>query len=226
MMKQQNFGKFASLGAMTLLGFNLVAPQNAQAIISGVSASTDMGSGFGTNIQNTINGNGLSSLSLTATHDPTSIPNSWVSSSGLTGNITFDLGGQYDLSSLSFWNQNGGGPGSSGSTGIRGVTIQTSNDNVSYTNLAGGPTQFSQVAASGNASPEIFNFTPVQASFVRFQVSSNWGDSDQTGFAEVQFDDSSTAVPFEFSPTLGLLAVGGLIGISHLRKSTKSFKLK
>lgn len=225
-MKQQNFGKLASLSVISLLGWNLIAPQNAQAIITGVSASTNMGANFSTNIQNTVNGNGLSSLSLTATHDGTNPSNSWVSSGVTTGNITFDLGGLHDLSSLSFWNQNGGGPGSLGSTGIRGVTVQTSNDNVNYTDLAGGPTQFLQVTANNNASPEIFNFTPVQASSVRFQVSSNWGDSNQTGFAEVQFDDSSTAVPFEFSPTLGLLAVGGIIGVSRLRKSVKSLKLK
>jgi hypothetical protein len=36
---------------------------------------------------------------------------------------------------------------------------------------------------------------------------------------------SSASVPFEFSPTLGLLTVGGIIGISRLRKSLATPKL-
>ena len=80
-----------------------------------------MGSGFGTNIQNSVNGVGLSSLSLTAAHAGTSPTNSWVSASTLTGAVTFDLGGIFTVDSFSFWNQNGGGPGANGSTGI-GVT--------------------------------------------------------------------------------------------------------
>lgn len=41
----------------------------------------------------------------------------------------------------------------------------------------------------------------------------------------VVFDAASVSVS-EFSSTLSLLAVGGIIGVSHLRKSAKSLKLK
>jgi hypothetical protein len=69
-----------------------------------------MGSGFGTSLVNTLNGNGLSALTLTATHTATIPSNSWVSASGvLSGNVTFDLGGLSVVDSFSFWNQNGGG---------------------------------------------------------------------------------------------------------------------
>src|SRR5712671_5208659 len=92
-----------------------VVPCSKASRITTVTASTNMGSGFGTNIQNTVNGIGLSSLSLTATHSPTIPGNSWVSAIGiLTGNVTFNLGGPFLVDSFSFWNQNGGGPGTSG----------------------------------------------------------------------------------------------------------------
>ena len=63
-------------------------------IVSPVSASTNMGSGFGTLLTNTINGMGLSSLALNATHDSTIPSNSWVSMAPtLTGQVTFTLPG-------------------------------------------------------------------------------------------------------------------------------------
>lgn len=57
---------------------------------------------------------------------------------------------------------------------------------------------------------------------------SNFGSTnsrDIVQFRELTVDIASASVP-EFSPTLGLLAVGGLFGISRLRKSVKSYKLK
>ena len=196
---------------------SLVLSENAQAaLISGVTASSDMGSGFRTDIGNTINGVGLSSLSLTATHDATTPSNSWVSSlRTLIGNITFNLNSTYSLSGFSFWNQNGGGPGSNGSTGIRNVSVQTSTDGINFIPLAGGSTQFSQVSGSENLPPEIFNFTPVDASYVKFVVFSNWGDTRETGFAEVQFNGTQS-VP-EPSEVLDTLAFGAF-GTGYLLK--------
>jgi hypothetical protein len=155
--------------------------------IPSVTASTNMGSGFGTNIQNTVNGVGLSSLSLTATHAPTNPANSWVSTGTLTGTVTFNLGGTFVVDSFSFWNQNGGGPGANGITGIQGVTVSTSTDGITFTPLTGGPTSFAQVAVNATVPPQIFNFTPVSARFFRFTILSNYGDPAQTGFAEVGF---------------------------------------
>ncbi len=77
--------------------------------------------------------------------------------------------------------------------------------------LLGGPTTFAQVTVAANAPPQIFIFAPVQASFFRFTVLSNWGDTSQTGFAEVAFD----AVPEP--STLSLAALGMLALGYHLR---------
>lgn len=169
-------------------------PKVAHAVlITGVTASTTMGSGSGTNLQNTVNGVGLTSLSLTANHDATIPTNSWVSSPGiLTGSVTFNLNGLYSLEGFSFWNQNAGGPGASGSTGIQNVQVSTSLNGVTFMPLAGGPTTFSRVITTISP-PEIFVFGPVAAAFVRFDILSNYGDPVQTGFAEVQFN--GTAIP-------------------------------
>ena len=53
---------------------------------------------------------------------------------------------------------------------------------------------------------------------------------NQTGLIAIDdfsFDTSSTSasVPFEFSPTLGLLLIGGVFGISRYAKSRKAAKL-
>ena len=172
-----------------------LVPGLSAARIPAVTASTNMGSGFGTNIQRTVDGTGLSSLSLTATHDGTIPSNSWVSSGTLTGIVTFDLGVTFLVDSFSFWNQNGGGPGQNGTTGIQGVAVSTSTDGIIFTPLPGGPTSFAQVPLLAAAPPEIFNFTPVSARFFRFTILTNYGDPAQTGFAEVGFNGSVPPVP-------------------------------
>src|SRR5262245_48628912 len=101
--------------------------------IPGVTATTNMGTAPPTSLTNTVNGNGLFVLSLTASHGGTTPLNSWVSSAGVvTGNVTFALGGSFLVDSFSFWNQNDGGPGPFGTTGIQGVQVLTSTDGVTF----------------------------------------------------------------------------------------------
>jgi hypothetical protein len=204
---------FASLGVAIFCAIGGgAAPARAQQLVSAVSATTDMGSGFATNLLNTINGNGLSSLSLTATHTGTTPANSWVSAANVhSGQITFNLGGTFAINGFSFWNQNGGGPGPGGATGINGVTVLRSTDGVNFFPIAGAPTAFAQQPASTLVPPEIFSFAPVNASFIRFQVAGNWGDPGQTGFGEVQF----SAVPAP--STLLIIAAFGGAALRHRR---------
>ena len=205
-----------------LLGAGFTAAQAAY--ITGVSATTDMGSGFGTDITNTVNGVGLATPGdLNSTHSPTAPNDSWVSSGTLTGTTTFDFGAHYSLSGFSFWNQNGGGPGSAGITGIKDVSISYSLDGVTFDPLPGAPTAFSQVPTSG-AGPEQFTFPTLTARYVRFTIASNYGDVGQTGFAEVGFDGISFSGPITTVVALKNQAVPGEpVGTIYTGFGTPSF---
>ena len=173
--------------------------------ISTVTATTTMGSGFGTNLANTVNGVGLSSLSLTATHEGTTPANSWVSlAPATTGQVTFNLGGLFPVDGFSFWNQNGGGPGAAGSTGIQGVNILSSTDGSTFVPIPGAPTIFTQQPGTTAVPPQFITFPTVTATHFRFNILSNWGDA-QTGFGEVGFN----AVP---EPAAGALLLVGVAG--------------
>jgi hypothetical protein len=194
----------------------LVSVSQARAARIDVSAvSTDMGSGFGTLLQNTVNGVGLDALTLTALHDPTRPYNSWVSSAALTGQVTFDLGGLYSVNGFSFWNQNDGGPGIRGTTGIQDVNVLFSTDGLNFNRVVGAPTSFSRVRGIGPLGPEMFTFAPILATQIRFQIQSNYGDIFQTGFAEVGFDGTGQ-IPEPAS--LALLGSGMLIGLARYRR--------
>jgi hypothetical protein len=123
--------------------------------------------------------------------------------------VTFNLGGSFPVDSFSFWNQNGGGPGASGSTGIRNVSVLSSTDGATFFPIIGGPTAFAQVPGTAALPPEVFTFPAVTATHIRFNITSNWGDTAQTGFGEVGFN----AVP---EPAAGgallLCGVAGLLG--------------
>ena len=190
------------------LGLIFGVAQNAQAaLITGVTASTDMGSAFSNNIANTVNGAGLPSNtpSLTGSHAVATSTNAW-SGTATTGNITFNLNGSYSLAGFSFWNFN-----AVNTAGIKDVTVQSSSDGTTFTTVAGAPTQFAIAAAATPENPQVFSFSPVTASFVRFVVASNWGwAGPNTGFSEVQFDAASPQpqpVP-EPSSVLALLTFG------------------
>jgi hypothetical protein len=70
-----------------------------------------------------------------------------------------------------------------------------------------------------------FNAAPSSATnILTFNAASNVV-SNSNGFSGVTFNASSTAVPFEFSPTLGLLLVGSLFGSNHFYRKYKANKV-
>jgi hypothetical protein len=195
-----------TLAVSAFTAFLSLAAAPAQALlISGITISSTLPT-FGGTPNNIVNGVGLPGNvpSLTASHNVPDGSNAWAFV-GTTGNIDFNLNGLYDLDGFSFWNANN----SSNTSSINGVNILTSLNGVNYTPLPGAPTQFAiGVNSLSPQPPQQFAFTATQASFVRFTVLSNYGFSGATSFAEVQFS-SATPVPFEFSPALGIGALGG-----------------
>jgi F5/8 type C domain len=215
-MNKKNFG----LGLATLV-FSIASASTAQAvIIGGVTATTDMtpfDASYGV-IDNIVNGSGLSSLSLTATHINARIPTDtgWASTFGTsTGDFTFKLNGLYNLAGFSVWNWN-----NNNEWGVKGVNILTSTNGTNFTAVAGAPTQFAQGAAGVAEAPERFSFAPVNASYVRFSVLSNQGAG--IGLAEVQFDSAAAAVPEPFTVLGTLTAIGGGAALKRRLKGIES----
>ncbi|GCA94069.1 MAG: discoidin domain-containing protein [Microcystis sp. LE18-22.4A] len=200
------------------LGLIFGVTQNAQAaLITGVTASTDMGvvNPADVNIADTVNGRGLpgNTPSLTGNHATAIGGNAWLSAPNIvTGNVTFNLNGSYSLAGFSFWNFNR----DIFTAGIKDVTVQSSTNGTTWTTIAGAPVQFA-IAANAAIPPAVYSFSPVTASFVRFVVASNWGwTGSNAGFSEVQFDGTPIPVP-EPSSLLALLAFG-LAGVGFRKR--------
>ncbi len=159
-------------------------------VINPVSATTTLSAEFGSNLDSTINGTGLDAFpSLSATHEGTNPGNAFYATNDV-GTIDFDLGGSYLVDGLSFWNVNATGPPQ---TGVQNVIIYSSEDGVTYTAIAGAPTVFAE-ATQTTSEAEQFSFAEVTTSFIRIEVTSNYGSPDFVGFAEVAFSGTEVIV--------------------------------
>lgn len=210
---------FATASAATIsLAGGTVQPMYA-ALITGVTATTDMGT-FPNglySLENLTNGSGLSSFSETATHDD-QFPNMWISNTDITtGTLTFNLGDLYSVNSAFVWNYNDECCGLD--RGVREMTVETSEDGINFNNLLG-----SVILSQGTGElifADALNLADVTTKYIRFNILSNYGASDYTGLSEVQFEGELAPVPTpvpEPETGIGLFGLGAVALISLLRK--------
>ena len=160
----------------------------AQTPVIPVSATTTYTEFLGTSLINGFNGSGLSVFpALTGDHATITPGNCFVADT-VVGSVDFNLGGNYDIDGLSFWNLNG--DPSSAITGINGVQFYASLDGVIYTPIPGAPTAFAAVPTPIGPA-EVFTFPAVNANYIRMEVLSSHGDTI-VGFSEIAFSGSNT----------------------------------
>ena len=213
-------GMMLTLSVVMLL---VAATAQATVFISGVSiegfSAEQNNTSFAAN--NIVNGNGFNAGAGTHT-------NVWNSMNWQTGApvtiadqwITFDLGDEYDLASVSIWNFNrdagaqGGGDDFT-NLGIETMDILVSTDNSTWENLGG----FTLTEASGLSTyaGETHNLSAANENirYVQFDVSTIFNSSPggpQVGLSEVRF----TEVPEP--ATISLLGFGGVLALVRRRR--------
>lgn len=65
---------------------------------------------------------------------------------------------------------------------------------------------------------EVFTTFNLPATFTNLDSVTIQAQNDSVAYDNVALNEASASVPFEFSPTLGILAVGSIFSISRLRK--------
>ncbi|MDJ0533849.1 MAG: hypothetical protein QNJ70_15390 [Xenococcaceae cyanobacterium MO_207.B15] len=199
MLNQISLGKVASIGMATTLALAFSA-NNAKALdftFSGLSSSPLTASG-------------------TFRIDDAAIPSSDLSQSDfLDWEINIVNGG--NTTTLYGIGGNFGTPNSEIGGFASGISVDDST--LDFSGITSGELFCITTVPSGGCT-----FTPGQQGF--FVANRNFfrfGDSNAIGAESgTTFTATATAVPFELSPTLGLLMVGGSWGVNRLRKSRKS----
>ncbi len=177
-------------------------------------------------IESSYDGSGLTDTTIVETgdaipvsypgHDKDNAASEWqTSAQANTVQITFDLGGPYDITGIHLWNCNEywSGGGDETDKGIRDATVSFSTDNgINWTSL--GTMTFTRGVANDAYAGEDYAAVMNGATQVRFDVQSNWsadGQSGQTGISEIRF----VAIPEP--ATLGLIGVFG-VGTIFIRR--------
>jgi hypothetical protein len=205
-----------SVTAITLAVVFAMAPAaRAGAILQPAGASTNMGTLASSGPGNVRNQSGLSTgyISLSTdfdayiggnpTHNGLPSANFWASNFIATGDFDFDLGGTFTIESFALWNRGQDIP-----TNVVGFTLLASADSAfTSTTTLGSFTANTNTGPANAVAPEVFTFTPTSAAFVRMQITSNNGASNNvTSFGEAALEVQAIPEP----SSLLLLAVGGV----------------
>lgn len=211
---------FKALPVAIAAAFLATATNAAQITPVSVTATSTFNNGFYTP-QNLINGSGLSG----GLHD-NSFGNMWQTEQSETAKlaqITFDLGGLFDLASADIWQFNYADgvqiPGviSTLDRGVKDFRILTSLDGVSFTEAFAG----TMARADGSpAAAQIFALDGL-ARFVQIDIQSNYAEGTiyttyASGLSEVRFNGSAVPEPASWAMMIGGF---GLVGGALRRRS-------
>jgi len=192
------FTRLQQIALALLVGLGIALPGTAaaQAILQPASATTNMGTAGSSDIDNVRDQSGLSP-GYTSGNDfdtyiatnPTInmsgllfLSNAWQSTS-VTGNVDFNLGGTFTIAKMALWNFGG-----NNTANVIGFNL-LADDNAAFTS----PTNLGSFTANPNTGPslavlpQVFTFSPTNASFVRMQITSNNGFANGTVLGEVAF---------------------------------------
>lgn len=189
--------------ALIFLAFSLTTNHSAASTISiaGVEASSTFTTSY--DVQNLINGAGL-----TGDLHSGDFEGKWITNRTPTGFLIFDLGAVSNVASSKIWNYGEGCCGANRST--QDLNIEASLDGMTFFNVGNyvlnqpiGTPIVSEIIALG-----------VNAQYIKFNLNSNYGSSEFIGLSEVQF----STIPIPAAIWLLGSALLGLIGYSR-RKS-------
>ena len=202
-MPRPHYPRLATLAVAVLAVSGASAPAG---FIPGVTATTNMGTFATYSLPNLTNGQGLSSLALTATHNA-EFPDMWMSGGAIqVGWLVFDLKAVYSLDTVVVWNYN--------STidlnrGVKDFNLEASLDGTNYTSLLDTST-LAMGTGSQTLPGQSFVLDGSAARYVRLNVESNYGPAENpyVGLSEVQFGGERGPQAVPVPPSAVLLALG------------------
>jgi len=121
------------------------------------------------------------------------------------GTYDLDLGGLFDVSRFVLWNDND-------NNAVVGFNL-FADDNAGFVSptLIGAFTADPTLSISPDLMlPDLFSFAPVEASHIRFEITSNNGSGFFHAFGEIAFGREEAVVDVPVPGSLALLGIGGL----------------